>query len=63
LVQNASVIPLKHCLDFSFVFSAPLAEKTCFEQAGSSAVEGTSQAVLGSSDQRKLPVSLSLFLK
>jgi hypothetical protein len=26
-------------------------------------VEGISQAVLGSSDQRKLPASLSLFLK
>jgi hypothetical protein len=26
-------------------------------------VEGTSQAVLGSSDQRKVPASLSLFLK
>jgi hypothetical protein len=30
---------------------------------GSSAVEGTSQAVLGSSDQWKVPASLSLFLK
>jgi len=26
-------------------------------------VEGTSQAVLGSSDQRKVPASLSVFLK
>jgi hypothetical protein len=26
-------------------------------------VEGTSQAILGSSDQRKLPANLSLFLK
>jgi hypothetical protein len=32
-------------------------------QAGSSAVEGTSQAVLGSSDQWKVPANLSLFLK
>jgi hypothetical protein len=40
-----------------------LPEKTCFQQAGSSAVEGTSQAVLGSSDQRKVPAGLSLFLK
>jgi hypothetical protein len=40
-----------------------LPEETCFQQAGSSAVEGTSQAVLGSSDQRKVPASLSLFLK
>ncbi len=38
-------------------------EETCFQQAGSSVVEGTSQAILGSSDQRKLPASLSLFLK
>jgi hypothetical protein len=63
LVQNATVIPVKHCLDFSFVFSAPLPEETCFQQAGSSAVKGTSKAVLGSSDQRKVPASLSLFLK
>jgi hypothetical protein len=40
-----------------------LPEETCFQQAGSSAVEGTSQAVLGSSEQRKVPASLSLFLK
>ncbi len=38
-------------------------EKTCFQQAGSSTVEGTSQAALGSCDQRKVPASLSLFLK
>jgi hypothetical protein len=36
---------------------------TCFQQAGSSTVEGTSRAVLGSSDQQKVPPSLSLFLK
>ncbi len=40
-----------------------LPEETCFQQAGSSAVEGTNQAVLGTSDQRKVPASLSLFLK
>jgi hypothetical protein len=40
-----------------------LPEETCFQQAGSSEVEGTSQAVLGSSDQWKVPASLSLFLK
>jgi hypothetical protein len=37
-------------------------EETCFQQAGSSAVEGTSQAVLGSSDQAKgtsQPVTIS----
>jgi hypothetical protein len=32
---------VKDCLDFSFVFSAPL--PACFQQAGSSAVEDTSQ--------------------
>jgi hypothetical protein len=40
-----------------------LPEEACFQQAGSSAVEGTSQAVLGSYDQSKVPPSLSLFLK
>jgi hypothetical protein len=38
-------------------------EETYFQQAGCSAVEGTSQAVLRSSDRRKVPASLSLFLK
>jgi hypothetical protein len=37
--------------------------KTSFQQAGSSAVKGTSQVVLGSSDHRKVPAILSLFLK
>jgi hypothetical protein len=40
-----------------------LPEETCFPQAGSFAVEGTSRAVLGSSDQPKVPASLSLFLE
>jgi hypothetical protein len=40
-----------------------LPEETCFQQTGSSAVEVYSQAVLGSSDQRKVLASLSLFLK
>jgi len=40
-----------------------LPEEACFQQGGSSAVEGPSQAVLGSSDQGKLLASLSLFLK
>jgi hypothetical protein len=49
---------------FLFIFSSPyLPEETCFQQAGSSVVEGTSQAVLGSSDQRKVPASLLLLLK
>jgi hypothetical protein len=47
---------------FLCIFSC-LPEETCFQQAGSSAVEGTSQAVLGSLDQQKVPASLSLFLK
>jgi hypothetical protein len=55
---------VKHCLDFSFVFSAPLpAEESCTQQAGSFAVEGTSHVVPGSSDQRKVQASPSLFLK
>jgi hypothetical protein len=56
---------VKHCLDFSFVFSAPLpAGRNLFSaRKGSSAVEDTSQAVLGSSNQQKVPVSLSVFLK
>jgi len=49
-------------LDFSIVFPY-LPEETCFQQAGSSAVEGTSQAVLGSSHHQKVPASLPLFLK
>ncbi len=64
--QMKSQLPVsksvKHCLDFSSVFSAPLHEETCFQQAGSSAVEGTSQAVLESSDQRdgtSQPVTIS----
>jgi hypothetical protein len=41
-----------------------LPEETYFQQAGCSAVESTSQGVLRrSSDQRKVPASLSLFLK
>jgi hypothetical protein len=40
-----------------------LPEETCFQQVGSSEVEGTSQAVLGSSNPLKVPASLSLFYK
>ncbi len=59
-----SYINVKHCLDFSFVFSAPLpAWRNLFSARGIFWVEGTTQAVLGSSDQRKVPASLSLFLK
>jgi hypothetical protein len=56
---------VKHCLDFSFYIFSSLTcpEKTCFQQARSSAVEGTSQAVLGSSDLRQVPASMTLFLK
>jgi hypothetical protein len=44
----------KLCLDFGpFYFQFPyLPEETCFQQAGSSVVEGTCQVVLGSSDER-----------
>jgi hypothetical protein len=39
-------------------------EETCFQQVRLSAVvEGTSQAVLGSSDERKVPASMSLVPK
>jgi hypothetical protein len=45
-------------------FQSPyLPGETCFQKVGSSAVEGTSQAILGSSDQWNVPASLSLFLK
>jgi hypothetical protein len=40
-----------------------LPEETCFQEAGPSAVEGTSEAVLGLTKQQKVPASLSLFLK
>jgi hypothetical protein len=71
LEQDLGLLPtpkahVKHGLDFSFEFSGPFTrqpEETCFHQDGSSAIEGTSQAGLGSSDQRKVPASLSLFLK
>jgi hypothetical protein len=54
----------KHCLDFPLNFQiCYLPEETCFQQAGFYAVEGISQAVLGSSDQQKVPASLSLFIK
>jgi len=56
-------ISIEHCLDFSIVFSAPLLAETCFQQAGSSAVEGSSQAVLESSEQRKVLASLTLYQK
>jgi hypothetical protein len=49
---------------FPLNFQLPyLSEETCFHQVGCSAVEGTSQAVLGSFGQRKVPASLSLFRK
>jgi hypothetical protein len=56
------------CLSTAWIFPlyfqlTYLPEETCFQQAGSSVFEGTSQAVLGSSDQRKVAASLSLFLK
>ncbi len=59
---------VKHCLDFSFVFSAPLPawrnEETYLFSASGIFYSGRYQrAVLGSSVQQKVPASLSLFLK
>jgi hypothetical protein len=49
---------------FPLYFQLPyLLEETYFQQAGSSAVEVTSQTVLGFSDQRRVPASVSLFRK
>jgi hypothetical protein len=56
VVSTAWIFPLYFQLPY-------LLEGTCFQQAGSSAVEGTIETLLGSSDQRKAPASLSLFLK
>jgi hypothetical protein len=39
-----------------------LPEETCFQQAGSFVVEGTSQAVLGSSDERKVSEKIPALL-
>jgi hypothetical protein len=51
-------------LSTAWIFQLPyLLEETSFQQIGSSVVEGTSQAILGSSDQQKVPAILSLFLK
>jgi hypothetical protein len=52
---------IDHPLEFSFVLSGHLPD---FIKGGSSAVEATSSlAGLRSSDQPKVPASLSLFLK
>jgi hypothetical protein len=55
----------KHCLDFLLcIFSSiTCLKKPVFSKLEPFAVEGTSQVILGSSDQRKVPASLSLFLK
>jgi hypothetical protein len=45
------------------VESTPWIFPLYFQQRGSCVVEGTNHAELGSSDQRKVPASLSLFLK
>jgi hypothetical protein len=55
--------PLSTAWIFPSYFQAPIPEETCFQHRGSSMVECTSQAILGSSDQWKVPASLSLFLK
>ncbi len=55
---------VKHGLDFPLYFQLRhLPGETCFQQAGSSAVGGTGQALLGSSDNRKVLASPSIFLK
>ncbi len=54
--HSASIFPLYFQLPY-------LPEETCFRQAGSSAVEGTSQDIPGSSAHRKVLAGLSLFLK
>ncbi len=57
---------VKHCPGFFLRIFSSLAclKKPVFTKAGSSAVEDTSETVLGSSDQRKVRASLlSLFLK
>jgi hypothetical protein len=55
----------KHCLDiFLCIFSSiTCLKKPIFIKWDLFAVEGTSHVVLGSSDQQKVPASLSLFLK
>jgi hypothetical protein len=64
LERNRIVFTRSTARIFHLHFQLPhLPEETCFEQPGSSAVEVSSQAVLGSPDQRKVPASLSLFLK
>jgi hypothetical protein len=62
LIQIWSV---KHSASiFLLYFQLPyLPKETCFQQAGSSAVEGTSQDIPGSSGHRKVLAGLSLFLK
>jgi hypothetical protein len=54
LQSTAWIFPLYFQLTY-------LPEETCFQQAGSSAVEGTNQAVLRSSDQRKVEKSQLCF--
>jgi hypothetical protein len=50
-VSTAWIFPLYFQLHY-------LSEETCFQHGGSSAREGTSQGVLGYSDQRKVPASV-----
>jgi hypothetical protein len=55
---------VKHSLDFSFVFSAPLpARRNLFSASGIFCGGGYQPGYTGSSDQWKVPASLSLFLK
>jgi hypothetical protein len=62
--MESLTLPQSTTWSFPLYFQLPyLPEETCFQQVGSSAVEGTSQDVLGSFEQRKVPASMSLFLK
>jgi hypothetical protein len=62
-IQSLFVANAKHCLDFSFVFQAPIpALRNLFSASGIFRCGGY-QAVLGPSDQQKVSASLSLFLK
>jgi len=57
-------IIVNHCLEFSFVFSAPLPARGNLFSASGIFYGGRYQPLLlGSSDQRKVTASMSLFLK
>jgi hypothetical protein len=64
MYMKVRYLSVKHSLGFSFVFSAPLPawRKPIFSKWDLLQWKVQSKAVLGSSDQWKVPVSLSLFL-